>query len=142
MARLAHPGRPDGRPARSPRLNSSSGACPAIDDEGVALAVQPPAATDSLWRLSEDTRPSIAKTTNGKDVDSAMGRSVVPGSDVDRATTVTNTGSLALTRVRVRDIDAAGKVVSSDTIAALAPGQIDNADGVGDGDSQASFTTL
>lgn len=102
--------------------NTATATATALAEDGTVLEAQPEPVTDDSWYLAGASGLTIVKTTNGVDVDSAPGLPLVPGSDVEWAYTVTNTGTLPLTNVLVEDLDAAGTVVFSDTVASLAPG--------------------
>jgi hypothetical protein len=103
--------------------NTATATATAIDGEGAALPQQPEPATDDSWYRAGDSGLSIVKTTNGEEVDSAPGLWLTPGSAVEWAYTVTNTGELALTDVLVTDVDADGEVVFTDVIDSLDPGE-------------------
>ncbi|MBD8103832.1 hypothetical protein PlfCFBP13513_15125 [Plantibacter flavus] len=94
----------------------------AVDSAGVQLPQQPAPVTDESWYLAGDSGLTITKTTNGEDVTSAPGLPLKPGSAVEWAYTVTNTGTLPLKDVTVVDLDADGEEVFNDVIDVLAPG--------------------
>ncbi len=101
--------------------NTATATAVAVDGETV-LDTQPEPAIDESWYLAGDAGLTIVKTTNGVDVTSAPGLPLVPGSAVEWAYTVTNTGTLPLTDVLVEDVDSAGDVVFSEVVASLEPG--------------------
>lgn len=103
--------------------NTATATATAVDGDGAALPQQPEPATDDSWYRAGDSGLSIVKTTNGEDVDSAPGLWLTPGSEVEWAYTVTNTGELALADVVVTDVDADGEVVFTDVIDSLEPGE-------------------
>lgn len=103
--------------------NTATATATAVDDEGTALPQQPEPQVDDSWYLAGESGLSIVKTTNGEDVTSAPGLWLTPGSDVEWAYTVTNTGQLPLVDVLVTDVDADGEVVFEDVIDRLEPGE-------------------
>lgn len=103
--------------------NTATATATAVDAEGAALPQQPEPVTDDSWYRAGASGLSIVKTTNGEEVDSAPGLWLTPGSDVEWAYTVTNTGQLTLTDVVVTDVDADGEVVFTDVSDSLEPGE-------------------
>ncbi|MFE4195699.1 LPXTG cell wall anchor domain-containing protein [Paenarthrobacter sp. NPDC056912] len=102
--------------------NTATATATAIDAAGTPLAQQPEAVSAESWYLTGEAGLSVVKTTNGEHVDAAPGPQVTPGSDVEWAYTVTNTGNLALRDVLVVDRDSAGNAVFRETVPSLAPG--------------------
>ncbi|KZE89429.1 DUF7507 domain-containing protein [Microbacterium sp. TNHR37B] len=103
--------------------NTATATATAVDGDDAALPQQPEPATDDSWYRAGASGLSIVKTTNGEDVDSAPGLWLTPGSEVEWAYTVTNTGELALTDVVVTDVDADGEAVFTDVIDSLESGE-------------------
>ena len=103
--------------------NTATATGTAVTTDGTALPQQPAPATDESWYLAGVSGLTIVKTTNGEDVESAPGLPLKPGADVEWKYTVTNTGTLPLTEILVKDVDADGNSVFTDTVASLAPGE-------------------
>lgn len=103
--------------------NTATATATAVDDEGAALPQQPAPQIDDSWYLAGESGLSIVKTTNGEEVTSAPGLWLTPGSDVEWAYTVTNTGQLPLIDVLVTDVDSEGTLVFEDVIDRLEPGE-------------------
>lgn len=103
--------------------NTATATATAVDDEGAALPQQPAPQIDDSWYLAGESGLSIIKTTNGEEVTSAPGLWLTPGSDVEWAYTVTNTGQLPLIDVLVTDVDSEGTLVFEDVIDRLEPGE-------------------
>lgn len=103
--------------------NTATATATAVDDEGAALPQQPAPQIDDSWYLAGESGLSIIKTTNGEEVTSAPGLWLTPGSDVEWAYTVTNTGQLPLIDVLVTDVDSEGMLVFEDVIDRLEPGE-------------------